>query len=461
MTSPRPRRTLDAAGKARLIASLQAVAPALAPDADPEPGKRTPVAADFASHPLYRQTRTQLGTLEAFSIANPFLRPHTARAGAQTEIAGTTCLNFASYDYLGLNADPRVAAAAKDAIESFGTSVSASRVVAGERPLHRDLEAALAAHYRTEDAVVFVSGHATNVSTIATLMGPEDLVVYDTLSHNSIVVGAELSGAARRAVPHGDCDVLDAMLSESRTRFRNVLIAVEGLYSMDGDTPDLKRLIAIKRRHGAWLMVDEAHALGVLGAGGAGSAEMAGIDPADVDIWMGTLSKTLASCGGYIAGSHALVTILKHHAAGFVFSVGLAPPLAAAATTALEILHAEPERVARLATNGRHFLAAARAAGLDTGLGAGRAIMPVMVGDSLKAVALSERLLQRGINALPIVFPAVPMQAARLRFFLSAQHTAEDIDRAVAAVRTERDALDAAGFGFDTLLGQLAAGNPE
>ena len=456
---PRPARRfgLGAADKAALVSGIRKSAPVARAEAAGASVSIDPALTDFRTLALYQQTRTQRGTIEVLGIGNPFLREHDDRAGATTEIGGRKVVNFSSYDYLGLNQHPAVGVAAKAAIDAFGTSVSASRIVAGERPIHRELEKALAAIYEAEDAIVFVSGHATNVSTIGTLMGQRDLVVYDALSHNSIVVGAELSGATRRAFPHGDWTALETMLADSRARFERVLIVAEGLYSMDGDTPDLKRLVEIKRRWGAWLMVDEAHGLGVLGATGRGSAEQQGVAFSDVDIWMGTLSKTLASCGGYIAGKAELIEMLKHHAAGFVFSVGLSAPLAAAALTALDLMKAEPARVARLLSNGRRFLEKAKVAGLDTGHGEGFAVAPILVGDSLKAVTLSERLLARGFNVLPIVFPAVPMQSARLRYFISSEHTDAQIDAAIAATRDEMDVLDKAGFSLEKLLAGLPA----
>jgi 7-keto-8-aminopelargonate synthetase-like enzyme len=221
-----------------------------------------------------------------------------------------------------------------------------------------------------------------------------------------------------------------------------VLIVVESLYSMDGDTIDLPRLVAIKQRFGAWLMVDEAHGLGVLGPTGRGIAEASGIDPRQVDLWMGTLSKTLASCGGYIAGPAPLVDYLKLMASGFVYSVGLPPPMALAALTALELLIADTDgRVARLQANSRYFLERARAAGLDTGLAQGHAIIPIILGDSLQAVLLSNRLLERGVNVSPIVHPAVPEKSARLRCFVTAEHSRDQIDRAVAIIAEEREKL--------------------
>ena len=185
--------------------------------------------------------------------------------------------------------------------------VSASRIVAGEIPLHGKLEQALARIYDADSALAFVSGHATNVSTISALMDVNDIVIYDELSHNSIVVGAKLSGSATFSFRHNDMDALERLLKRERPLRRNALIVVEGLYSMDGDLPDLPRLIDMKQRYGAWLMVDEAHALGVVGKRGFGSAEHFGLDPKLVDIWMGTLSKTLAGCGGFIAGAKELI----------------------------------------------------------------------------------------------------------------------------------------------------------
>jgi 7-keto-8-aminopelargonate synthetase-like enzyme len=289
--------------------------------------------------------------------------------------------------------------------------------------------------------VVFVSGHATNVSTIGALLGPKDLIVHDSLAHNSIVIGGTLSRAERRLFPHNDLDALDELLTSSRHRYERVLIAVEGLYSMDGDFPDLARLVDIKRRHAAWLMVDEAHSLGVLGATGAGIFEHAGVDPHEVDIWMGTLSKTLSGCGGYIAGPSVLVEYLKFAAGGFVFSVGMSPPLAAAAIAALDIMHREPERVARLHRNSQHFTERARAADLDIGTSAARAVIPVVTNNSLIAVALGQKLFDRGINVQPILPPAVPERAARLRFFLTSEHTQAQIDRTIEAIVDARQEI--------------------
>ena len=233
--------------------------------------------------------------------------------------------------------------------------------------MHRDLEQALAAFLGTPAAIVFVSGHATNVTTIGHLLGPDDLILHDILAHNSIVQGAMLSGATRRAFAHNDWQALDALLSEVRHRYRRVLIAIEGVYSMDGDFPELPRFVELRKKHKTLLLVDEAHSLGTMGATGRGIGEHWGVARADVDLWMGTLSKSLASCGGYIAGSAELVEYLKYTAPGFVYSVGLSPPNAAAALAALTVLQREPQRVARLRELAALFLKLARERGLDTG----------------------------------------------------------------------------------------------
>ncbi len=448
-------KLLAADDKSDLIARMRALAGLpRAPDGA-APHRAAPA---FEALHEYKMLTRHRDIGRSHEVADPFFRPQAGRAGSTTLIEGREVVNFASYDYLGLNHAPSVAAAAKQAIDQYGTSVSASRLVAGERPILRDLERSLADVYAAEDAVVFVSGHATNVGVISTLLRPEDLVLCDELCHASILVGAKLSGAARRTFRHNDLAALGQHLEDAAGAHERILIVVEGLYSMDGDVPDLARLVEIKRRHGAWLMIDEAHALGVLGATGRGLAEHAGVDPRDVDIWMGTLSKTLAGAGGYIAGSASLVELLKLGVSGFVYSVGLSPPVAGAALEALAIMAREPERTARLAHNGRFFLETARAAGLDTGLGGGHAICPVLVGDSLRAAKLSERLLASGLNVLPIIYPAVPMQSARLRFFITSEHSEAQISSAVAMTRRELDRLVSENFGLSGVARRLASG---
>ena len=414
-------------------------------DARPDPVKREPRAtADvpekyyrFHLHPGYQQLRIINDGAAKLGIASPFFKVHDGITGVTTRIGGREYLNFASYNYLGLSGDPRVSLAAKAAIDRYGTSVSASRLVAGERGIHRELERAIADAYGVDDAIVFVSGHATNVSVIGHLFGPKDLILHDALIHNSALQGIRLSGAQRLPFPHNDWAALDAILADHRRQFERVLIVVEGIFSMDGDYPDLPRLVDVKRRHRAFLMVDEAHSFGVMGGTGLGIREHFGLNGPDVDIWMGTLSKALASCGGFIAGETALVEHLKFLAPGFVYSVGMPPPTAAAALAALQCMRAEPARVVALQQRGLLFRNEARAAGIDVGTSAGLAIVPAITGSSGRAVRLSHALLERGIHVQPILYPAVPEKAARLRFFISSGHTEEQIRETVRALNEE------------------------
>ena len=382
-------------------------------------------------HPGYEKLLVPRAAAQRLRIANPFFKIHEGMGGATTQIGGRSYINFSHYNYLGLSGHPRVNQAAKNAIDHYGTTVSASRLVAGERPIQRELEEALAAFYEVEDCVVFVSGHATNVSTIGYLFGPKDLVVHDSLIHNSVIEGIQLSGAARRSFPHNDPVALDALLQEIRGQFERTLIVIEGLYSMDGDIPDLPRFVDIKQRHKAFLMVDEAHSLGVLGKTGRGIREHCQVNGSAVDIWMGTLSKSLASCGGYIAGERALIENLKYAAPGFVYSVGIAPALAAAALAALRILEEEPERVERLHARAHRFLTRAQEHGIGTGLSQGYAVIPALAGGSIKATQWSNKLFDQGINVQPILYPAVEEKMARLRFFLSSLHTDTQIDTTI------------------------------
>ena len=455
MARKRGLDTLSQAAKEALLAGLRQPdrerAGAKAAAGDGQRSRRDAARRQsFTDLPGMAELQTQKAVADLLGMANPFFRVHEGRAGAITSIDGRDCLNFASYNYLGLNGHPAVNAAAKAAIDRYGTTVSASRLVAGERPFHGELERRLADFLGVDEAIAFVSGHATNVAAIGQLMSAKDLIVHDSLIHNSVLVGAELSGATRRPFAHNDLDALDDLLDSSRHHHDRCLIVVEGLYSMDGDYPDLARLIELRDRHEAWLMIDEAHSLGVLGATGRGLAEESGIDPSAVDIWMGTLSKALSSCGGYIAGSATLVDYLKFTAPGFVFSVGLPPPVATASIASLELLIAEPDRVEKVRANGRLFLDLARRAGLDTGTSKGYAVVPVMVGDSVRAVYLSNRLLERGINALPIVHPAVPERAARLRFFITSEHEPEHIRTAVETTADEIAKAAQSGFGLKT-----------
>ncbi len=388
-------------------------------------------ACDFSQFADVKKIAIHKAVARQWGIDSMYFLCHEGVARDTTVIGGKTCLNFSTYDYLGLNGSPALTAAATAALEKYGSSASGSRPTSGERPPHRELERALADLHGAKDCVVFVSGHATNVWTIYQLFKKRDLVLYDSLSHNSIIQGAQISGAVRLPFPHNDLDALEETLAAERGNYRRALIVTEGLFSMDGDIPDLPRLVELKKRYGCLLMVDEAHALGVLGPTGRGLAEHYGMDPGVVDIWMGTLSKTLCGCGGYVAGRAELVECLKYLAPGFLYSVGMSPPLAAASREAVAVMLREPERVQKLQDISRYFLDYARQKGLDTGRAQGHAVIPIMVGGSVETAMLASRLFQHGVYVIPIIFPVVEEKAARLRFFLSSLHSREQVRHAI------------------------------
>lgn len=454
---------LSAQAKARLLEKVAAAprrvrAQSERSDADPgESASPRLVAADLAGFKEIRMIREAADYLD---IADPFFRVHDGIAGAETVIDGKRYVNFASYNYLGLNGHPAITAAAKAAIDRWGTSVSASRPVSGERAVHRELERALARLHGAEDAVALVGGHSTNVTLIGHLLGRNDVIVHDALIHNSVVEGAALSGARRVPFAHLDHKAADRVLSEARPRNGQALLVIEGHYSMDGDVPDLPAFIEIARRHRAWLMVDEAHALGVLGGRGFGTADRFGVDPGEVDIWMGTLSKTLVSCGGYIAGRSAVIDYLKLALPGFVFSVGMAPPAAAAALAAIELLQAEPERVHLLNRRATLFLDLARAGGLDIGGSVGASIVPVITGGSIRAGRLAQAMFSGGVNVQPILYPAVPERAARLRFFLTAEHSEGQVRDTVRLLLEESRRIAAQPTDLAAVVRHLGRGSP-
>lgn len=391
-------------------------------------------ASAFANHPLYQDIVARRRMVEAAGMQQPYFRVFDEHNAGRSWIHGRKLIDFSSYNYLGLAEDPRVREAAKAAIDVYGPTVSASRMIAGERPIHRELESKISALLGTEDCVAFVGGYVTNESTIGHLYGKGDLIITDELAHASIMQGAQLSRAKRLKFAHDDLNSLEALLIDHRDRFRRVLIIIEGVYSMDGDIPHLPDYIYLKKKYDADLMVDEAHSIGVLGEHGGGLRDLYNVKASDVDIWMGTFSKAFSSCGGYIAGSRELVSILRFTGPGFVYSVGMPPSNAAAAIAAIDILRHEPQRARRVRELAEYFRAQAESHGLDTGLSCGSAVCSIIVGDAIRCVQLSEALFGRGFSVFPMVEPAVPSNRCRLRFFFSASHSIDDLDRVLAAL---------------------------
>ncbi|MDD3418941.1 MAG: aminotransferase class I/II-fold pyridoxal phosphate-dependent enzyme, partial [Eubacteriales bacterium] len=279
----------------------------------------------------------------------------------------------------------------------------------------------------TEDALVLVGGHSTNVTFVGNFCKERDLILYDVLSHNSITEGVRMSQADARPFPHNDYEALEQLLKSRRDRYEKVLIVIEGAYSMDGDVAPVPEFVRLKNEYDCFLMVDEAHSMLVLGETGRGVDEYYGIDPKDIDIHMGTLSKGFGTCGGYLAGSHNLIEYLRYNLPGFVFSVGISPPLAAAVMKGIEIMERDNRRVERLRRNIRTFLDEAHRYGMNTCLAGETAVTPIMIGSDDIAFMLSKQLEEDGILAPPAVFPAVPRGQARLRFCLTSEHKEEQI----------------------------------
>lgn len=369
----------------------------------------------------------------------PYITPIDGLGVARPGAAPSTSLSFAHYDYLGLFNDPRVRQAAKDAVDEFGVGAGASRLVGGELSVHRQLERELATLVGTDDALAMVSGYGTNISLLGHLLGKDDLMLVDESSHNSIMVGMQTSRAAVLKFEHNKLAHLDELLQHHRHEHSRALVVVEGLYSMDGDIPDLPRLIEICRRHNAWLAIDEAHSIGVLGKTGAGITEHFGIKASEVDLIIGTLSKAFVSCGGFIAAKQGIIDWLRCTLPGFVYSVGLSPPGCAAAQTAVQILKAEPERLGRLKARSEYFLAGARKRGLNTGKAVGAAVIPVLYSSTPEALAAANLALERGYFVPPIVQIAVPKEAPRLRFFVTGGHQEADIDGVLDALASFAD----------------------
>lgn len=362
---------------------------------------------------------------------NPYFVCHESPLTDVSLMDGHEVLNFGSYNYVCMSGRPETQEAAIAAIRKYGTSASGSRLLAGEKKIHQELEQAIAQWKHAEAALVLVGGHSTNVTIVGNFCGPKDLIVYDAIAHNSIAEGCRLSSATSKPFPHNDVKALEGILKMQRHRFEKVLIVVEGAYSMDGDIAPVPELVELKKRYGCFLMVDEAHSACVLGETGGGVDEYFHLEPDDVDIKMGTLSKGLGTCGGYLAGKRCLIDYLRYSLPGFVFSVGISPPLAAAALEAIRLLQTRPQILEDLRRNIRVFVEEAHKRGLNTCLAGETAIIPILVGGDDEAFALSIEQGKHGVFVPPAVYPAVPRGKARLRYCVTSDHKPEQIIKAL------------------------------
>jgi glycine C-acetyltransferase len=353
------------------------------------------------------------------------------RGGARVLVNGREMGMYASYSYLGLVGHPRINAAAKAAVDQYGTGTHGVRTLAGTLTLHNALEETIAAFKHTEAALTFTSGYATNLSVIATLLGRGDYVISDKLNHASIVDGCLMSGAKFLRFRHNDMEALEARLQQIPDGVARLVVA-DAVFSMDGDVIDFPKMVALCRKYHAWLMIDEAHSAGVLGKTGRGIEEHFGM-PDSIDIKMGTLSKTIPSVGGYIAGRKDLINYLRHSTRAYIFSAALPPAQTAAAKAAFEVILDEPWRVEKLRTNAEQFITGLKQAGFDT-LNTETAIVPVVCGEDEVAYRMTQYAQHRDVFVLPVVSPAVPPGLARLRATVTAAHEPEEIAHAISII---------------------------
>nr|HID12652.1 aminotransferase class I/II-fold pyridoxal phosphate-dependent enzyme [Anaerolineae bacterium] len=353
-----------------------------------------------------------------------YLQPLEELDGAWVTSSGRRMLNFASYSYLDLLGHPEIETAAQEALARYGTGTHGVRILAGSLPLHNELEETIARFKKTEAAIVYSSGYVTNLATVSALVGRNDVVICDKFNHASIVDGCLLSQAKFMRFRHNDMADLERRLQQTDPN-AGKLVVVDAVFSMDGDIINLPEVSRLCREYSALLMVDEAHSLGVLGETGHGIEEHFGLDDV-VDIKMGTLSKTIPSVGGYVAGSQELITYLKHAARAFVFSAALPPAQTAAAKVSFEVMEKEPERVRKLQRNVELFLGGLKARGFNT-LNSETPIVPIVCGEDERAFQMTKACQEEGIFVLPVVSPAVPVGLARLRANVTAAHSEEDI----------------------------------
>ncbi|MGH2984470.1 MAG: aminotransferase class I/II-fold pyridoxal phosphate-dependent enzyme [Solirubrobacterales bacterium] len=387
------------------------------------------------------RTHDRVEQLEAAKEGDllPYFRILESQAGPVVEMEGRETIMLGSNNYLGLTTDERVKQAARDALEAYGTGVTGSRLLNGTTPMHLELERELAEWMGTEDAIVFTTGYQSNLGAISALLQPGDTVICDSGDHASILDGCKLSGARMRPFRHNRMDKLETMLERAMADGSGTLVVVDGVFSMEGDVCDLPAIVELTRRHGARLMVDEAHGVGVLGERGAGACELFGLEDA-VDLRMGTFSKSLASCGGFIAGSAEVIEYLRIASRSFIFSASAVPAAVGAALGALRVIRSEgPELMSRLLENATYLrqgfrnlaLKLVEPGTLPDGSEATTPVVPVIVGEDWQAVLLWKALFEAGVYTNVAIHPAVPPGGALLRTSLMATHEKSQLDRAL------------------------------
>jgi glycine C-acetyltransferase len=353
--------------------------------------------------------------------------------GARVIVNGREMGMFASYSYLGLVGHPRINKAAKNAIDQYGTGTHGVRLLAGSLKLHEELEETIAEFKKAEAAVTYTSGYATNFTVISSLLSRGDYVYSDKINHASIVDGCIMSGAKFRRFKHNDIDALERQLEKAPADASKLIVA-DAVFSMDGDIIDFPKIVEVSKKFNAWLMIDEAHSVGVLGKTGRGIEEHFDLW-GSIDIKMGTLSKTIPSAGGYVAGSKELISYLRHTSRAYIFSAALPPGQAAAANEAFKVILDEPWRIEKLNKNTKQFIGGLKSRGFDTLL-TETAIVPVLCGEDEAAYAMTRDVQRRDVFVLPVVSPAVPTGLARLRATVLAAHEPEEIEFAMDTIES-------------------------
>jgi len=397
--------------------------------------KKSPTPGSVADIPSARQWFERIREGIEFDLYT-FQQDLEGRSGPRVMVRGQELLMLSSYDYLGLIGHPEIEDAAKQAIDRFGTSSGGVRLLTGTMLLHRDLERSIANFLNTEAALCLSSGYAANLAAITALFGPRDEIYVDSLAHRSIIDACNLSGSKVFRFRHNDMKDLISRIDKSGSHRRKLIIA-EGAYSMDGDLCPLPELINIKEHFGTWLMVDEAHSIGMVGDRGRGITEVFGVDSTKVDVITGSLSKAIPSNGGFIAGSAELIIYLQHAGAPFMFSAALSPPSTAAAMKALEIIETQTELLVRMRSNAEKLRAKLNSLGFDTGKSQS-SIIPVITGDEYSAINMGRELINLGVFTTPVIYPSVAIGKERLRLCATAALSEVDLEMAGEAFSTYR-----------------------
>jgi 8-amino-7-oxononanoate synthase len=359
---------------------------------------------------------------------NSYMLPIQNAACSKVRVDDKELLMLGSYSYLGLITHPEIIKVGHEALDKYGVGAGGVRLLTGTTDMHHELERKISEFKRTEEAMVLSSGYVTNMTLISTLFGKDDLIIIDKYDHQSIYDGCILSRAEWKRFNHNDMDDLARVLEEHRENYKRVIIVVDGVYSMDGDIAPMPEIIELAKQHNAFTMVDEAHSIGTIGPSGRGIDDYFGLEPGAIDIYMGTLSKAIPSIGGYIAANKEVITYLKYNSNAFIFSAALPPVSAAVALKALEIIETDIDRIRTLQKNYTHFIEGVKALGFDTLRSKDTPIVPVIIGGEVKTFRFAKQMRKAGILVPPIVFPAVPQDAGRLRCCVMATHTEEEIN---------------------------------